>query len=103
MPLIKLKRRSLPASAPSSATPIDPADTTSVSPLVRARPRMNRSDAAKYLRECGYPISANQLAKFAVTGGGPEYHRWGKRVLYEPVALLQWARERETIAGRRGA
>jgi hypothetical protein len=45
--------------------------------------------AAGHLRSAGYPISEQRLAKLAVTGDGPEYRRWGSRVLYDPTLLMK--------------
>jgi hypothetical protein len=61
--------------------------------------RLSRDQAAKYLCTLGYEISANRLAKLAVHGGGPEYKKWGRRVVYCPLKLLEWAKSRES-AGR---
>src|SRR5437868_702016 len=58
--------------------------------------RLSRGKAASYLCALGYPVSANRLAKLAVYGGGPEYRTWGRRVVYCPLALLEWAQNRES-------
>jgi hypothetical protein len=61
---------------------------------------LTRDGAASYLRAAGYPISEQRLAKLAVTGDGPEYRRWGSRVLYDPILLMKWAKDRESTPSR---
>jgi hypothetical protein len=63
-------------------------------------PWLTRDKAASYLRSAGYPISEQRLAKLAVTGDGPEYRRWGSRVLYDPTLLMKWAKDRECNPAR---
>lgn len=63
-------------------------------------PWLTRDKAASYLRSAGYPISDQRLAKLAVTGDGPEYRRWGSRVLYDPTLLMKWAKNRKGTPGR---
>ena len=60
--------------------------------------RLNRDQAAQFLRRLGYPIHANRLAKLAVHGGGTPYMKWGRRVVYCPLKLLEWAKGRESNA-----
>ena len=69
-----------------------PADTAHLPTALR----LSRSQSATFLRAFGYPVSANRLAKLAVYGGGPEYRTWGRTVVYSPLALLEWARNRES-------
>jgi hypothetical protein len=38
------------------------------------------------------------LASLATRGGGPEYRRFGKRVVYRMADLLAWAQTRDEIA-----
>lgn len=61
---------------------------------------LTRDKAASQLRSAGYPISEQRLAKLAVTGDGPEYRRWGSRVLYDPTLLMKWAKDRVSTPGR---
>lgn len=52
----------------------------------------NRAEAAGYLKaEWGISRSKATLAKLAVTGHGPEYHRSGRDALYTPAALDAFA------------
>jgi hypothetical protein len=70
----------------------------------RLRSRRNRQEAAAYLSDLGYPITANLLSKLAVDGSGPEYTKFGKMVFYYPDVLLAWAKAREqVVTGKHGA
>jgi hypothetical protein len=54
-----------------------------------------RADAARYVRESwGLPCSRAWLAKLAVVGGGPVFHKAGKTPLYSPADLDAWAEAR---------
>lgn len=56
---------------------------------------LTRAAAADYLRDVvGYPVSKPTLAKLAVTGGGPPFQSFGRRVVYEPAELRAWAKGR---------
>jgi len=103
MSAIKLTQQARTQSNTGSSASGDSSSSIAISQPTPAPPlRVTRNGAAEYLGSLGFPISANRLAKLAVTGGGPEYHRWGGRVLYEPASLLQWAKEREKTVDRRG-
>lgn len=53
---------------------------------------LTRPEAAAYLTaERGLPISKTTLQKYATTGGGPPYQRFGNRAIYTPPALDAWA------------
>jgi len=53
---------------------------------------LNRAEAATYLKaEWGLSRSKATLAKLAVTGNGPDYHRTGRDALYTPAALDAYA------------
>ena len=55
---------------------------------------LRRKGAAEYLRtRYGFGTVAS-LSKLAVVGGGPEFRKLGKIVLYEPATLDRWARQR---------
>lgn len=54
-------------------------------------PMLRRKAAAKYLTERGLPIAPQTLAKYAVTGGGPVYRRFGRIPLYRAADLDSWA------------
>jgi hypothetical protein len=53
---------------------------------------MRRKDAAEYLKSKYGFGSVSTLAKLAVFGGGPEFHKAGAAALYTQPALDAWAR-----------
>lgn len=56
---------------------------------------LRREDAASYIQSTyGFPCSRQWLAKLAVTGGGPIYHKAGRTPIYAPADLDAWARDR---------
>lgn len=57
-------------------------------------PLLSRREASAYLKnKYGAPaaITPATLAKMAVIGGGPVFHRIGRRVGYRPSDLDAWA------------
>ena len=53
---------------------------------------LRRKDASEYLLAIwGLKRSPNYLAKLAVTGGGPAFHKGGRDPLYAPDDLDGWA------------
>lgn len=61
---------------------------------------LERPEAAQYLTEQrGLKVSKNTLQKWATTGGGPAYRRFGKRAVYLIEDLNEWA-ERKLSAPR---
>jgi hypothetical protein len=58
------------------------------------RKYLTRRQAAQYLTEHGFKTSNSTLAKWACWGtqAGPPFRRWGRQTVYEPTALLGWAR-----------
>jgi hypothetical protein len=67
--------------------------TTSHSVLTD-EPLLDRAQAADYLTARGYKTARATLAKLACIGGGPTFHSFGRKPLYRPADLLQWAIER---------
>jgi hypothetical protein len=55
---------------------------------------LTRQQAATALTESGFPISPKTLATMACRGGGPPFHRFGPRVLYQWGSSITWAKER---------
>jgi hypothetical protein len=55
---------------------------------------LTRPESARFLTELGFPTASLTLATKATRGGGPEYERYGRRPLYRPAKLLEWARSR---------
>jgi len=51
-----------------------------------------RKQLSEFLTRMGYPIRPSQLAKLAVTGGGPPYQRFNRWAIYKPATALEWAR-----------
>jgi hypothetical protein len=60
---------------------------------------LRRRDAANYLKGRYGWGSWQTLAKLAITGGGPNFHKFGRAVLYNPIELDNWARRK--ISGPR--
>ncbi len=60
-----------------------------------AKQYFRRSEVPAYLIEAfALQVSESQLAKLAVTGGGPEFHKAGKWPVYSRSALDAWATKR---------
>ena len=60
-----------------------------------------RREASAYLQsKWGLKRSPNYLAKLAVVGGGPAFHKAGRDPLYSPADLDLWA---EKIIGPPGS
>jgi hypothetical protein len=58
-------------------------------------PRLSRRDASAYLSSVhGLKCAASTLAKWAVTGGGPAFEKFGTRPLYPLTELDRWALDR---------
>lgn len=52
---------------------------------------LNRTEAAEYLNQLGgISTTGRALAKRAVLGTGPRFHKFGSRVLYSPADLREW-------------
>jgi len=52
---------------------------------------LDRNEAADYLTGRGLRVSKNTLGKWATTGGGPVYRRFGLRAVYCKEDLDAWA------------
>lgn len=52
---------------------------------------LERTEAAEYLTARGLRVSKNTLQKWATTGGGPTYQRFGLRAVYTRQNLDAWA------------
>jgi hypothetical protein len=58
-------------------------------------PRLRRAEASRYLQVVhGLPVAVATLAKMAVNGGGPRYHKTGRIPLYPRDELDKWAEAR---------
>ena len=58
---------------------------------------LSRAEAAEYVRSHGLPLARGTLQKYATTGGGPRYHKFGQRCVYRREDLDAWM---ETKLGR---
>lgn len=61
---------------------------------------MSRREAAEYLTARGLTVSHTTLQKWATTGGGPTYRRFGRRAVYSPSDLDAWAESKLTAPMR---
>ena len=53
---------------------------------------LSKKQASSYLyNELGLKISEKTLSKYITTGGGPVYHKFGWRVVYNAEDLINWA------------
>lgn len=52
---------------------------------------LDRAEAAQYLTDRGLRVSKNTLQKWATTGEGPVYRRFGNRAVYQANDLDEWA------------
>jgi hypothetical protein len=60
-----------------------------------ARPLLRRDQVTVYLRDTwGIQRTVSTLAKLAVVGGGPPFHKDGRWPLYDPTQVDQWVRDR---------
>ena len=55
---------------------------------------LSRREASEYLTAIGVPAAIRTLAKLAVYGQGPAFHKAGRSVRYPIESLDTWARER---------
>ena len=62
--------------------------------LTPATPFLTRKLAAEKIREYGIPCATTTLTKLACIGGGPLFHKFGKRALYSPADLEAWVSSR---------
>jgi hypothetical protein len=53
---------------------------------------LTRPEAADYLTARGLIVSKSTLQKWATSGGGPVYRRFGIRALYTAADLDAWAK-----------
>jgi hypothetical protein len=99
------KRKQLPRKqkarpdAPAHALP--PPDASAVPDDPRAR--LGRKETARALTASGYPVAAASLERYAVTGEGPPYEKFGQFVIYTWGTTLAWAKARATAPMRSAA
>ena len=58
------------------------------------RPFLNRAEAADLVQSKGLPCSKLTLQKMATVGGGPDFQKFGNRVVYTVEALDRWIESR---------
>nr|WP_314070743.1 hypothetical protein [uncultured Roseococcus sp.] len=75
----------------SSALPID--TNAPIASAVPTAPNANlsRPRLSAALTETGFPIKESTLATLAVRGGGPQFRKFGRAVLYRWDEALAWA------------
>ena len=61
---------------------------------------LTRNRTSQALKEAGYPVEPSTLATKASRGGGPEYEKFGPRVLYRWGKALTWAQSKLTAPRR---
>jgi hypothetical protein len=61
---------------------------------------LDRGEAASYLTSRGLKTKKGTLQKYATTGGGPPYRRFGNKTIYTPDDLDQWAEEKMSAPRR---
>ena len=55
---------------------------------------LQRKLTAEALTKCGFEISEATLATMACRGGGPPFHKFGRKPLYRWGDALAWAKSR---------
>ena len=50
--------------------------------MITARAFLSRAEAAEYVQSHGLPLARGTLQKYATTGEGPRYHKFGQRCVY---------------------
>ena len=58
--------------------------------MTTAREFLSRAEAAEYVQSHGLPLARGTLQKYATTGGGPRYHKFGHRCVYRREDLDAW-------------
>lgn len=54
-----------------------------------------KQQASEYLTQTlGLPVAIKTLSKFITTGSGPEFQKFGTRVVYSQQSLDTWAESR---------
>jgi len=58
--------------------------------MTTARAFLSRAEAAEYVQSHGLPLARGTLQKYATTGGGPRFHKFGQRCVYRREDLDAW-------------
>lgn len=73
------------------------AAASSLPPPAQSERYLNRSDAAKFVRDrYGRRLSRQTLAKYATLGGGPIYRKFGTQAAYAEADLIAWCESKLT-------
>ena len=56
---------------------------------------LTKKEASVYLTQgLGLPVSEKSLSKYITSGGGPQYQKFGRRVVYLESYLSDWVKSR---------
>jgi hypothetical protein len=58
--------------------------------MTHERAFLSRTEAAAYVQSQGLPLARGTLQKYAATGAGPRYHKFGQRCVYRREDLDAW-------------
>jgi hypothetical protein len=58
--------------------------------MTTARAFLSRAEAAEYVQSHGLPLARGTLQKYATTGEGPRYQKFGQRCVYRREDLDAW-------------
>ena len=58
--------------------------------MTTTRAFLSRAEAAEYVQSHGLPLARGTLQKYATTGEGPRYHKFGQRCVYRREDLDAW-------------
>jgi hypothetical protein len=58
--------------------------------MTTTRKFLSRAEAAEYVQSHGLPLARGTLQKYASTGGGPRFHKFGQRCVYRREDLDAW-------------
>lgn len=61
---------------------------------------LTRREASDFLQSRGVRVAPATLAKYATTGGGPLMRKFGRNVIYEVSALVDWVDSKLTAPQR---
>ena len=67
---------------------------SSTSDNVNQQRYLQPQEAVIFLSQLGLRLAQATLAKYRVTGEGPNFHKIGRQVVYTPAALIDWAEQR---------
>jgi hypothetical protein len=92
------KRRRAQADVPARASALPDPTAVPSDPNVL----LGRRATAAALTACGYPTAFASLERWASTGEGPPYRKFGRHVAYKWADALAWAEARASAPARIG-